>query len=81
MIAAASTLAVEDIKAPTLGIRRLHPNAKIPTRGSKGAAGYDLYSIEDITVEIDSEQGTRIKTGLSMSLPSGVYGRVAPDQD
>ena len=55
---------------------RLCENAVLPKRGSDGAAGYDLSSIESIILH----PGTRklISTGISVKLPSGVYGRVAP---
>ena len=55
---------------------RLCDNAVLPKRGSDGAAGYDLSSIESIILH----PGTRklISTGISVKLPSGVYGRVAP---
>ena len=55
---------------------RLCYNAVLPKRGSDGAAGYDLSSIESIILH----PGTRklISTGISVKLPSGVYGRVAP---
>lgn len=50
-----------------------HPLAKAPTRGSDGAAGYDLYSVEDVTV---SKSGS-VSVGLRISIPEGYYGRVA----
>ena len=57
-------------------VLRLSTYANIPTRGSDGAAGYDLYSAESLTVY----PGTRalISTGIAVKLPPGVYGRVAP---
>jgi len=57
-------------------VLRLSTYANIPTRGSDGAAGYDLYSAEALTVY----PGKRalISTGIAVKLPPGVYGRVAP---
>jgi dUTP pyrophosphatase len=57
-------------------VLRLSTYANIPTRGSDGAAGYDLYSAESLTVY----PGKRalISTGIAVKLPPGVYGRVAP---
>ena len=57
-------------------ILRLSTLAKIPTRGSAGAAGYDLSSTENVCVY----PGKRalISTGIAVKLPQGVYGRVAP---
>lgn len=54
-----------------------HPNAKLPTRGSALAAGYDLYASE--TVTLPKEGGRKVvQTGIRMKLPEGCYGRVAP---
>lgn len=52
------------------------PLAKIPTRGSSQAAGYDLYACEDALIP----KGGRavVQTGISIALPEGHYGRVAP---
>lgn len=55
---------------------RLHPAAKLPTRGSREAAGLDLYSIEAATLEPGARAAVR--TGLSVAIPAGFYGRVAP---
>jgi dUTPase len=32
-----------------LRVRRLDPRAKLPTYGTDGAAGLDLYALEDVT--------------------------------
>ena len=50
--------------------------AKLPTRGSDRAAGYDLYSTEEYTLK--PLERKLFKTGLSMSIPCGLYGRIAP---
>lgn len=59
-----------------LGIKKLVPDSIIPTRGSDGAVGYDLYSNEDCIIESDNRW--LVSTGISIVLPQGVYGRVAP---
>lgn len=59
-----------------LGIKKLVPDSIIPTRGSDGAAGYDLYSNEDCVIEPNDR--CLVSTGISIVLPGGVYGRVAP---
>ena len=58
------------------GIKKLHPTAKIPTQGSPKAAGYDLYSIE--TYELAPNERKLFKSGISMNLPAGHYGQIAP---
>lgn len=57
-------------------IAKLHPEAVIPSRGSSGAVGYDLYSV--LNTEILPQQRTTIPTGISVKIPPGHYGRIAP---
>lgn len=59
-----------------LYIKRLTKSAILPTRGSAQAAGLDLYSAEDVI--IPPRMRAVVKTGLSMAIPEGFYGRVAP---
>jgi dUTP pyrophosphatase len=59
-----------------LKFAKLHPAAKLPTRGSQHAAGLDLFSIEDVTIL--SRHRASVRTGLSVAIPVGFYGRVAP---
>lgn len=59
----------------TLYVKLLSPAATAPTRGSKFAAGYDLYSSEDITLQRNSRG--LVSTGIALSIPVGYYGRVA----
>ena len=54
----------------------LSPGAIAPTRGSAGAAGYDLYANEDVVIT-DSEF-TPVSTGVTVAIPPGYYGRIAP---
>ena len=61
---------------PSLAFKRLDPRATLPTRGSALAAGLDIYSIEDVTIE--SGQRLLVRTGLAVAIPEGCYGRVAP---
>jgi dUTP pyrophosphatase len=55
---------------------KLHPAAKLPARGSAEAAGLDLFSIEDVTLEAGAR--ALVRTGLSVAIPRGFYGRIAP---
>jgi dUTP pyrophosphatase len=61
----------------SLGIKRLSDDALVPTRGSDGAVGYDLYSTEDAIVPCQAGRAL-VGTGIALVLPPGVYGRVAP---
>ena len=60
----------------TLRFNKLHPEATLPSRGSKDACGLDIYSLEDVSVPVGKR--VAVGTGLAVSLPSGFYGRVAP---
>ena len=53
----------------------LSTDAIMPTRGDDGAAGYDLFSYEDITIPKWSR--SLVKTGVHMEIPPGYYGRIA----
>jgi deoxyuridine 5'-triphosphate nucleotidohydrolase len=61
---------------PTLQVKKLRPEAVLPTRGSEWSAGYDLSSAEAKTIA----PGARavVKTALSIACPAGTYGRIAP---
>lgn len=48
-------------------IKKLHPDAQIPTYGTDGAAAFDLYALEDV-------QGigfVSVRTGLAFEVPEG----------
>lgn len=57
-------------------IAKIQEHAVIPTRGSPQAAGYDLYSTESYNLRPNERK--LFKTGLSMAIPSEMYGRIAP---
>ena len=59
-----------------LNVTKLNPAAVLPVRASAGAAGYDLVSIDSYVVL----PGRRVvvSTGISIQLPPGTYGRIAP---
>jgi dUTP pyrophosphatase len=60
----------------SLRFQKLHESARLPTRGSRFAAGLDLYSVERLTMQ--PGQRAVVGTGLSVAIPAGFYGRVAP---
>jgi len=57
-------------------VKRLSENATLPQRGSKLAAGLDLCSAEDVILEPNTLM--TVKTDISMAIPEGHYGRIAP---
>lgn len=60
-----------------LGVKKLSYDARLPTRGSDGSVGYDLYSSVDAVVPCQSGN-VLVGTGIAISIPDGLYGRVAP---
>jgi len=61
---------------PILRIKKISSNAITPKRGSEKAAGYDLFSAQDVSIP---KQGKAlISTDIQIKLPEGCYGRVAP---
>lgn len=68
---------MQDIsKKQILRFVKLSKNAKAPSKGSKLAAGYDLYSAYDYS--IPSKGKMLAMTDLQIHIPEGHYGRVAP---
>ena len=59
-----------------LNVSKLIPTAILPVRSTSGAAGYDLFSTDSYVVL----PGRRVvvSTGISVQLPQGTYGRIAP---
>ena len=59
-----------------LNVIKISPFATLPTRGTPGAAGYDLFSTDSYVVL----PGRRVvvATGITVQLPPGTYGRIAP---
>ena len=53
---------------------KLHPEARVPTKGTAGAAAYDLYSMEN--VYIPHGETAIIRTGIAMQIPEGWKGEV-----
>lgn len=56
--------------------KRLNDLAKIPTRGSKFSAGYDLYAATDHDIQIPPHSTVMIGTGLAIELPVGWFGAI-----
>ncbi|KAL2064867.1 hypothetical protein VTL71DRAFT_4007 [Oculimacula yallundae] len=61
---------------PPLLIKKLSDKARLPTRGSEFAAGYDLYAAKDTVVP--GRGKVLVDTDISMAVPEGTYGRIAP---
>ena len=56
--------------------KKLKKKKKIPTRGSKFSAGYDLYAATNKDIQIPPHSTVKIGTGLAMDLPYGYFGAI-----
>jgi dUTP pyrophosphatase len=59
-----------------LPVRRLHPDAQVPTRAYAGDAGIDLAACE--RVELAPGERALVSTGLAVAIPAGYAGYVQP---
>lgn len=59
-----------------INIKKLNDLAKIPTRGSEQAAGYDLYAATSYGIQIAPHSTVMVGTGLSIEIPDGYFGAV-----
>ena len=58
-------------------IKKLNPDAKIPTKGSEEAAGLDLYACFDReAIEIMPHSSVMIDTGIAVAIPKGNFGGI-----
>lgn len=63
---------VEKDKELKLKVKRVCEDAVLPTKGTLGSAGLDLYSCND--VKIFSGKNAAIHTGIAMEIPEGYVG-------
>lgn len=57
-------------------VKKLHPDAIVPTRGSKKSSGLDLYALEDVLMYVNETK--IIKTGIAFGIPEGYEVQVRP---
>ncbi|GMH39817.1 hypothetical protein BSKO_07715 [Bryopsis sp. KO-2023] len=67
---------MERPKSETLKVKKLSEKARMPTKGSTDAAGYDLYSSE--SCQVPAKGRMLVSTDISMEIPRSAYGRIAP---
>lgn len=60
----------------TIPIVLSHPAAKPPKRANPTDAGADLHAVENYVIHPGERMA--IETGLSLAIPSGFYGQIAP---
>lgn len=59
-----------------MNVTLLSSDAKLPTRATLGSAGYDLYSPDSGVIQ--PMQRLLIPLHISIQLPVGTYGQIAP---
>ncbi|KAG6510754.1 hypothetical protein ZIOFF_028790 [Zingiber officinale] len=57
-----------------LRVKRLSPTAKIPERRTMGAAGYDIFIDQNIT--LPAHERMLVSTGISLEFPDNCYARL-----
>jgi dUTP pyrophosphatase len=60
----------------TVRVTLVHIDSIMPFKATNFSAGFDLYAAESITVP--ARERMIVSTGLSMEIPYGCYGRIAP---
>src|SRR5882672_5070599 len=65
-----------ELKNGFLYVKLLSEKATCPIWSSEGAAGFDLYSAESVT--ITPGKSSLIKMDISIVIPGGTYARIAP---
>ena len=55
-----------------LNIKKLHPDAKLPSYAQPSDAGMDLYALE--TTVVSAHNVARVRTGIAMEIPDGYVG-------
>lgn len=59
-----------------MNVKFLNEYAKVPTRGSAYAAGYDLYAAIDKPIIIFPGDTVSVTTGLAMEIPENYFGAI-----
>ena len=65
-----------DDDVPNLKVRILDADGRLPVRSNPTDAGADLFSAESLMIH-PGERAT-VSTEISLEIPEGFYGRVAP---
>lgn len=60
----------------TVRVKKLHPDAHLPTYGSAEAAGADLYACLEAPVTIEPGETFWVPTGIALEVPKGCAGLV-----
>jgi len=64
------------MRTEKIHIKKLDPNAVIPTYGTEFSAGADIYACMDAPVLINSQETVLIHTGIALEIPVGYVGLI-----
>ena len=59
-----------------INIQLLSPLAKVPTKGTRLSAGYDLYAATDTETYIEPHQTVMVSTDIALAIPVGTFGAI-----
>lgn len=59
-----------------LKVKKLLPEAKMPSYASASAAGADLYALSDHEIRIDAHGTAVVHTGIAAEIPEGYVGLI-----
>ena len=65
-----------NMKGESLKVKKLHDDAIVPTRATEGSIGYDLHAYDEAILPKNERRS--VGTGISIAIPEGHYGRIAP---
>ena len=63
-------------KSRFVNIVKNHPEAQVPSKSNTWDAGFDIYSVEAVTI-LPGDR-CKVPTGISMELPRGYVGLIWP---
>lgn len=63
---------------PVIKFKKLHPDFKLPTKSTPGAAGYDMVACLDKKLTIHPGERALISLGCSVEIPVGYEIQVRP---
>lgn len=54
----------------------LHEYARVPTKGTPGSVGFDLYAVESVPIPVCGVR--KIPLGIALELPPGTWAQICP---
>lgn len=63
---------------PKIKFKKVHENAVVPSKATKGAAGYDITAVAHSIIEGPDYGYVEYRTGLAMEVPEGWVVKIYP---